>query len=90
MSIIRDNLMGHKMSTIKQKWEEFRDQVIPEDAPNEQIRDMELAFYSGTFAMLNLTTIINFEEEDKAAEMMMGLLSEARRFYTDRENEDKD
>ena len=78
------------MNTIQSEWEEFRDKVVPEDAPNEQIRDMEIAFYSGAHSLLNLTMVVSQHKEDAAVEMLEGLHVESNQFFVDRENENKE
>lgn len=70
------------MNTIQQEWESFRDEVIPDDAPNIQIIEMRRAFYAGAQAVLNLQIAITGPEisEDAGAAIIEGWHDELRIF----------
>lgn len=40
------------MNDIASEWKDFRQQTVPPDASEGQVRDMRLAFYSGAMALL--------------------------------------
>jgi len=44
--------------TIADCWEAFAHDVVPEGAPDVQVRDMRRCFYNGAFAMLGLMMAI--------------------------------
>jgi len=42
------------MKTVEENWQEFKQKVIPPDAPEIQFTEMRLAYYSGVIDVLAL------------------------------------
>lgn len=53
------------MNAIRDEWEKFASEVIPDDAPLEQRRQMALAFYAGAYSIM-LMQVHNRELSDAA------------------------
>lgn len=75
------------MDTMQQRWQSYRDDVIPKDASAVQINECRLAFYAGAIAALNVTlTVADMTEEEgfSALESVHTELSEFARDYRPR------
>lgn len=76
--------MGKAVSarTVRQLWEHFAKQVIPENAPQMQRFEMQGAFYTGALAVLQSTQEYCREADDDAgAEYIRRLESECESFF---------
>lgn len=73
------------MNTIQERWESFKKDVIPEDAPEFQVQDMKRAFYSGVIAMMNIDLVVSEDgvSDEAAVAMLEGCHQEARQYVHD-------
>lgn len=56
--------------TVNGLWESFRNDVIPYDAPEDQLREMKRAFFAGAHSMFHLIGYVSdTQTEDEAMKM---------------------
>jgi hypothetical protein len=55
------------MDILEKEWNKFKDIVIPEDAPDYQIKDMKQSFFAGIIVTANIMKKTN---ENEIAEML--------------------
>lgn len=60
--------------SFRKTWEEFRSFVLPTDAPTEQVRQMEQAYYAGAFMCFNMVETLSEILDEEAAAAAVGIL----------------
>lgn len=68
-----------EMRTVEEVWETF-ERVIHPDAPEEQRREMKLAFFAGASAMLALVQNVDGMADEDAESFLEGLRDETVAF----------
>jgi hypothetical protein len=64
-------------------WENFRQAVVPKNASEAQVKDMQGAFYAGVGSIMSVMRQIGEDEdisEDQGGELMMALEREVKRY----------
>ena len=73
------------MNTIQSFWESFSKDVIPEDAPEVQRKEMKRSFYAGCYTVLQITYGIGDEAvSEEAGIQMLETLHQESRIFLDR------
>jgi hypothetical protein len=54
------------MSTINERWNDYRERVIPKDAGEIQLKETRRAFYAGTISTLEAVLALKEESDEKA------------------------
>lgn len=60
--------------SFRKTWDEFRAFVLPADAPAEQVRQIERAYYAGAFMCFDMVVTLSEIPDDQAAEAAVGML----------------
>ena len=62
---------------LADKWAEFQERVMPDEASDLQVREMRRAFFGGALVMFNLVTETADQDEDTAVAQLESLRREA-------------
>ena len=68
------------MGRVQKEWEDFRRDVIDEDTPDNQLAEMQIAFFAGVCYLLAITAHISELEEDQAAAKLHEIHEECEAF----------
>ncbi len=67
--------------TLAQQWDEFKNLVIPKDAPEIQVVEMQRAFYSGCLiTLIQLQNSLDFSELERDR-FMQRITKEVREYH---------
>ena len=70
------------MRTIQADWEKYKTMTLPPGAPENQIRDLQRAFYAGALIQFeDLANIPDSMSEEAACQIMAGYEAELRTFF---------
>lgn len=72
--------MGTKR--IAAKWADYRERVVPVDAPPVQVRETQMAFYAGAAALFD-TVMNGLSPEPDATDSDIGMMDEIMRELTE-------
>ena len=77
--------------SLAEEWEIFKDVIIPPNAPQVQIDEMEKAFYGGAATMfVQMTEVIKGDiSEEEGADKLQGLFLEGFEFNERMNNDAK-
>lgn len=82
------------MRNFEQEWEDFKLNVIPEDASTIQINEMKKAFYSGALALVALQCKafsdgqeVTDQDVDNYDQLVNEIVSECKSFSQERKRE---
>lgn len=70
------------MRTVQEQWEDYKEKVLPKDAPAIQVSECRLAFYAGVVSFKHVMQEIAYAGLSDTAEMavLMGIEEELREF----------
>ncbi len=70
------------MNTIQSHWEDYRRRVLPKDAGPVQIRETQMAFYAGAWAVFRILKdgVADTKTDEAGVAMLMGLQEECQAF----------
>lgn len=70
-------------TTIAAMWATFRQSVVPKDATEDQVHDVQIAFYAGAASMISVMRQIGEDDDtsvDEGGKLMMALEHEVKKF----------
>lgn len=70
------------MTTVQEQWEGFERCVVQKNAPNEQRKEMRLAFFAGVSAILAAQLALP-DDEGAAMDTLKAWHDECQKFATD-------
>lgn len=71
---------------LQMEWESFKEAAVPADAPDYQVRDMQMAFYGGALSVLTTQCEVVSKEETtmkEGVELLRSMYSEVQQFAAD-------
>ncbi len=66
---------------LADKWAEFQERVMPDEASDLQVREMRRAFFGGALVMFGLLTDTAENEEDTAVAQIESIHKEVHDFF---------
>lgn len=69
-------------TSVKEKWESYRREVLPKDAGPSQVRECRRAFYAGFSAMLHVAASLGGDDvtQEQGIQTLDALLVECEEF----------